>query len=87
MRMPDLAVEIQSPADRPHQMREKALYYLQKGSQVVWLIYWPVASAEVCTLDASGNLTIETVESSDALTASDALPGFSLPLADLFGEM
>lgn len=30
--MPDLAVEIQPPTDRPHQMREKALYYLSKGS-------------------------------------------------------
>lgn len=85
--MPNLAVEIQSPTDRPHQMREKALYYLQKGSQIVWLIYWPVPRAELCTLDASGNLAIETVEMSGALNAAAVLPGFSLPLTDLFNDM
>jgi Uma2 family endonuclease len=29
MQMPDLAVEIQSPTDKPRELREKAHYYLQ----------------------------------------------------------
>jgi Uma2 family endonuclease len=85
--MPHLAVEIQSPADRPHQMREKALYYLQKGARVVWLVYWPQASAEICTLDANANLVIETINTGGALTAESVLGDFRLPLDDLLHDM
>lgn len=86
-RFPDLAVEIQSPTDRPHQMREKALYYLQKGSRCVWLIYPSARHAEICTLDASGNLDVVTLDATEALIANDVLPEFRLPLAQLFDQL
>ena len=56
LQMPDLAVEIQSPTDRPHQMREKALYYLSKGAQMVWLVYAAALQVEICTLDEENRL-------------------------------
>ncbi|MFP4323657.1 MAG: Uma2 family endonuclease [Anaerolineales bacterium] len=86
-RMPDLAVEIQSPADRPHQVRQKALYYLQKGCAVVWLIYPIAQRADVCQLDEAGNLAIAGLAREHALTAEAALPGFTLPLEDLFEDI
>ncbi len=84
LQMPDLAVEIQSPADRPHQMRQKAMYYLQKGSRIVWLVYPSAQQVEICTLDTSDNLAIEIAEPPAALSAGDVLPDFSLPLNELF---
>lgn len=84
--MPDLAVEIQSPTDRPHQMRQKALYYLQKGSQRVWLIYPQARQVEVCTLEDSGNLAIQTVEPDGTLTGGALLPDFRLDVRAVFGQ-
>lgn len=84
--MPDLAVEIQSPKDRPHQMRETALYYLQKGARLVWLVYPATQQIEFCILDESGNLAIETVDSNGAVSGCDVLPDFRLSLADLFAS-
>lgn len=83
-RMPDLAVEIQSVTDRPHHLREKALYYLRKGTRVVWLVYPSACQVEVCTLDAHDNLALQTADVDDAITAGDLLPGFQLHLSDLF---
>lgn len=82
--MPDLAVEIQSPKDRPHHMRQKAHYYLQKGTRLVWLVYPNARQVDVCTLDARANLTIQTVTPPDALTGEGLLPDFRLPLNELF---
>ncbi len=85
-RMPDLAVEIQSPTDRPHQMREKALYYLQKGARVVWLVYPSAVRVEACTLGAAGNLALEELGKADVLTIEAILPTFRLHVEDLFRE-
>jgi Uma2 family endonuclease len=87
VQMPDLAVEIQSPTDRPHQMREKALYYLQKGSQVVWLVYGAARQVEICTLSNDDNLTIQVITSVDTLTAGTVLPEFALAVDELFNEL
>lgn len=84
--MPDLAVEIQSPTDRPHQMREKALYYLRNGSMLVWLVYIEGSRVEVCTLDENGQLVIQTVGVDGALQGEPVLPGFTLPVRDLFPD-
>lgn len=85
--MPDLAVEIQSPTDRPHQMRQKALYYLQKGSQMVWLVYPQARRIEVCTLDEADNLFIETVGQDGVLNGGNILMDFTLPVQDIFAQI
>jgi Uma2 family endonuclease len=85
--MPDLAVEIQSPDDRPHQMRQKALYYLQKGTRLVWLVYPPAQRVEVCTLDESGNLAIATVVHEEMLDGGAVLPEFTLSVRHLFDQV
>lgn len=85
--MPDLAVEIQSPDDRPHQLREKALYYLQKGTRIVWLVYPSARRVEVCTLDETDNLAIEIIEEDDTLNGGVVLPEFSLAVKALFAQL
>lgn len=84
MQMPDLAVEIKSPTDTPREMREKAVYYLRNGTQLVWLVYPASRTVEVCTLDSDDNLQVETVGSDSKLNGAAVLPGFELPLSDVF---
>jgi Uma2 family endonuclease len=84
--MPDLAVEIQSPTDRPHHLREKALYYLSQGARIVWLVYGAVQRVEICTLSVDGQMMIEGLGLGETLHAGDLLPGFALALDELFGE-
>jgi len=83
---PDLAVEIQSPQDRPHHMREKALYYLQHGSHVIWLIYPQARRVEICSL-RENHLVIRSIETGGILDAGNVLPGFSLALDELFADI
>jgi Uma2 family endonuclease len=80
--MPDLAVEIKSPTDTVRRMREKAAYYLEHGVRLVWLIYPAHRVIEVYQPDAD----IEFLTMSDTLTGGDVLPGFAIPVAEIFAD-
>lgn len=82
--MPDLAVEIQSPDDSPGEMREKAAYYLHNGSEIVWLVYPFLKIIEVCTLSEEGTVQIESFGIDGALSGGNVLPGFTLPVKNIF---
>lgn len=77
--MPDLAVEIKSPDDTMKQLREKAEYYLENGTQIVWLVYPHQRCVEVYTLD-----TVDLLCADDILTGGDLLPEFSLSVSEIF---
>jgi len=79
--MPDLAIEIQSPDDAVLKMREKALYYLTHGARLVWLIFPRKQQIEVHTAD---DISVMTV--GDTLNGGDVLPGFNLPVKDIFAH-
>jgi Uma2 family endonuclease len=83
-RMPDLAVEIQSLDDSPRELREKAAYYLQNGSEIVWLVYPKTKSIEVCTLTEAGTMAIVPVTLEGKLTEGAVLPGIELSVKDIF---
>jgi len=76
---PDLAVEILSPHDRPAAVREKVQEYLDAGTRVVWVV--DPESRTVNVHDASSSFT---VAAEGVLDGGDVLPGFRLPLRDLF---
>lgn len=78
--MADLAVEIKSPGDTVRQLRDKAAYYLEQGARMVWLVYPSQRIVEVYTPDEDVLILVE----GDQLTGGEALPGFSLPVADVF---
>jgi Uma2 family endonuclease len=80
--MPDLAVEIKSPDDTVKELREKAAYYLANGARLVWLIYPAKHMVEVYTPDGDVEILVE----GDLLTGGDVLPGFSLPVAEVFAD-
>jgi Uma2 family endonuclease len=77
---PDLAVEIVSPSDRPRQVRDKCLEYLDAGVRLVWLVEPKHQRVTVYLPDRS----TRTLGRTDALDGGDVLPGFTLPLADVF---
>ncbi len=80
--MPDLVVEIKSPDDTCKDLRAEADYYLANGSRLVWLVYPQRKAVEVCTRDSDGNVHRQTV--TDVLDGGDVLPGFTLPLSEVF---
>jgi Uma2 family endonuclease len=82
--LPDLAVEIQSPDDSPRDLREKAAYYLQNGTALVWLVYPETQSSEVCVRNASDAVQITRVDVHDTLDGGTVLPDFTLPVKDIF---
>lgn len=78
---PDLAVEILSPSNRPGEMREKVSDYLAAGSLEVWVVD---AERQLITVHRR-NAEVERLEAGDTLDGGAVLPGFRLPLAELFG--
>jgi Uma2 family endonuclease len=79
---PDLVVETASKGQHKPGMNAKARLWLERGAQLVWVV-WPRRR----TVDVwqPGDITPRaTLAMGDILDGGDALPGFSLPIADLF---
>ncbi len=77
---PDLAVEVVSPNDSAAGLQQKVQEYLSHGTLAVWVFYPRTRAATVYRAD--GSARILTV--GDNLTDEELLPGFSLPLEELF---
>ena len=80
--MPDLAIEIKSPDDTIQEMRDTAAYYLANGSRLVWLVYPNYRLVEVYRPDAD----VEILDEENTLTGGDVLPGFELPVREVFAD-
>ncbi|MCD4686215.1 MAG: Uma2 family endonuclease [Anaerolineae bacterium] len=78
---PDLAVEVISPTDRPHETRIKVINYVAAGT-VVWLVDPEQKTVEVYT---PGPRVI-TARLDDTLDGGAVLPGFSLAVREIFPE-
>ena len=77
---PDLAVEVLSPSDRPGYVREKVAEWLEAGAGAVWVVDPIEQTAQVHT----PNCEPTALASADTLTGGELLPGFELPLAQVF---
>src|SRR5207302_6065020 len=75
---PDLAVEVMSPSDRRAEVEEKVAEYLDAGAREVWVVDTALTLVDVITKRSRRSL-----QRHEVLT-TEILPGFSLPLADLF---
>lgn len=78
---PDLAVEVVSPTDTAWKVQLKARDYVRAGVPLVWVVFPETRTVEVHRAGAS---IIEVLTEADALTGGDILPGFSVPVAELF---
>ena len=77
---PDIAVEVFSPSNTHAEMNRKVAEYLAAESQRVWIAY---ASTRSVAVHRSDGTTI-TFTGDDVITDEELLPGFSLPLSDIF---
>ncbi len=82
--MPDLAVEIQSPGNTVAELRRKAAVYLEKGTDLVWLVLPERPGVEVWRLGPDGEPASEFVARGNSLSGEPVLPGFELDLHRLF---
>ena len=79
---PDLAVEILSPSNSRREIERKRNEYFAAGTQLVWIIDPDARTVAVFT-----DPTTHTVlTAADTLDGGAVLPGFTLPLADLFND-
>ena len=78
--VPDLVVEITSPSDTRSAVTDKALMWLSYGARMVWTVNPESRSVDVYR---AGERAV-TLRDPDALDGIDILPGFDLPVRDIF---
>ena len=79
---PLLAVEIRSDSNTWPELREKAARYLEHGTQMVWLVDTDKGTLELHRADAPP----QTLRGDDPIDGGAVLPGFRLPVSDLFPD-
>ena len=80
---PDLAVEVLSESNTRREIERRRREYFAAGAQLVWVVDPVTRSVDVFTgPDASILLSI-----ADVLDGGPVLPGFRLPVADIFAYM
>jgi Uma2 family endonuclease len=78
--VPDLAVEVISPTDLVYELMQKIAEYFQAGVRLVWVVFPPQRLVYVYE-----SLTqVRVLTQTDELDGGAVLPGFRLPLANLF---
>jgi Uma2 family endonuclease len=80
---PDLAVEIVSKNDRAEDLLVKVSQYLEAGAQAVWLIY-PNSRLAYRYLPGKPAPDVRREDADDKFEEPELLPGFSVPLAEIF---
>lgn len=80
---PDLAVEVLSESNTRGEMKRKLKEYFLSGTQLVWIVDPIQRSADVYT--APDRFT--RLEEGEILDGGDLLPGFELPLKQLFARV
>lgn len=83
--VPEIAefiVEIRSPDDTLKGMRDKADYYIRHGARLVWLILPQKRLVEVYEPEEDVQIYLD----GDLLTGGVVLPGFELPVRELFDD-
>jgi Uma2 family endonuclease len=78
--LPDLAVEVVSPSDLAEDDREKVREYFRAGIRLVWVIYPRLQLVDVY----ESAKIVRVLERDEELDGGAVLPGFRLPLRDLF---
>ena len=77
---PDLVVEVQSPSDRTSEVVTKLEMYQEAGVPLIWLVD---PDNETVTVIAAGHPT-RVLKQGDTVDGGDVLPGFTVPVAEIF---
>ncbi len=81
---PDLAVEVVSPNDTHAGVTEKALAWLEAGSRMVLVVDPSEARRTVTVYRSREDIRILTAEAGDRLDGADVVPGWTVPVEELF---
>jgi Uma2 family endonuclease len=77
---PNLAVEVASPSDRTGDIAAKMARYRAAGVTLVWWVY---PGDRTVAVYRDGEF-VATLGENDTLDGEDVLPGFSLPVSEIF---
>lgn len=77
---PDLVVEVVSPSDSASYVQSKVLECLNAGVRMVWVVF--PEQQTISIYERSGKVRFLSVD--DTLDGDDVLPGFSVPVAQIF---
>jgi Uma2 family endonuclease len=80
---PDLAVEVLSESNTKREMDEKLANYFEAGTTLVWYVDPESRSVRVYTSPEQFTMVPVT----GTLDGGTVLPGFTLPVADIFAEL
>ena len=80
---PNLAVEVLSRTNTPGEMAAKRHDYFTAGVELVWEIDPATRTVAVCTSPSA----VVTLNAGDTLDGAPVLPGFTVPLYELFAEL
>ena len=80
---PDLAIEVISPTDIWWEILEKMDEYFASGCRLVWLISPKDQRVQIYRSDQRSHI----LQVGDSLDGEDVIPGFSMPVAELFAEL
>lgn len=78
--VPDLAVEIVSPSNLAEEIDGKITDYFQSDVRLVWVVYPESGRAYVY----QSRTQVTVLERADTLDGGEVLPGFRLPIAQLY---
>lgn len=81
---PHLAIEILSPGNTVEEIDNKIVEYFDNGSRLVWVIN---PKQKYVLVYKSSQEPDRLLKSTDSLDGEDVVPGFSIPIADLFQKL
>jgi Uma2 family endonuclease len=81
----DLAVEILSEGNTPREIDQKRREFFASGTRLVWIIDPDARTVQVYADPQRPDL-MTLLRETDTLIGDPVLPGFALPLADLFND-
>lgn len=77
---PDLVVEVISPNDVAYELERKIQEYLSAGVQLIWIVYPEQRTVRI----HRGDGTIGWLTETGVLDGEDVIPGFRVPVRELF---
>lgn len=80
---PDLVVEVISPANTAEEMSEKVEAFFAAGTRLIWIIYPKARRGHVYRSVKE----VMILDENDTLDAGDVVPGFSVPVKEIFRKL
>ncbi|MEG4484673.1 Uma2 family endonuclease [Microcoleus sp. D2_18a_B4] len=81
---PDLAVEILSPGNTVAEIHDKLVEYFENGARLVWVIH---PQEKYVLVYGSSQEPDRLLKSVNSLDGEEIVPGFTLPIAELFQKL